>query len=253
MDDMKYQLEYWRKWIKEPKRFVIAEHHWKMIAAQLGNNFGEWVLEIGCGPAGMIMFIDAKTRIGLDPLMLEYQKMFGIERFNGNLHYYKGSGDDLAFVDNKFDTVFCFTVIEHLDNYEDVLDEMIRVVKPGGSIYLSTNVYAGYWHFAKHLSHLLHISSPAEKSFYSEKQLEIMFHRKSLKIDQKYRGVYDVERVINPHSPPWGTAIEIMNRDGVLESIKYLISRITGGRAYKGDVLWKLIKRAYPSSTKPSR
>lgn len=40
--------------------------------------------------------------------------------------------------DNKFDAVICTEVIEHVDNPFLVADELYRITKPGGKIYIST-------------------------------------------------------------------------------------------------------------------
>lgn len=45
---------------------------------------------------------------------------------------------NLSFSDNKFDVVFCNAVIQYLPNYELAISEMVRVLKPGGRIILST-------------------------------------------------------------------------------------------------------------------
>jgi 2-polyprenyl-3-methyl-5-hydroxy-6-metoxy-1,4-benzoquinol methylase len=45
---------------------------------------------------------------------------------------------ELPFTDNSVDTVVCFEVIEHLENYEQLLCEVRRVLKNGGKLILST-------------------------------------------------------------------------------------------------------------------
>ena len=40
--------------------------------------------------------------------------------------------------DNKFDAVVCTEVIEHVNNPFSVAEELYRIVKPGGKIYIST-------------------------------------------------------------------------------------------------------------------
>lgn len=45
---------------------------------------------------------------------------------------------NLSFRNNMFDVVFCNAVIQYLPNYELAISEMVRVLKPGGRIILST-------------------------------------------------------------------------------------------------------------------
>lgn len=47
----------------------------------------------------------------------------------------------LPFADNSFDFVLCYTVLEHVQNIESSLDEMIRVCKPGAYVFIQTPDY----------------------------------------------------------------------------------------------------------------
>lgn len=54
---------------------------------------------------------------------------------------YSGPGVDyvedvknLSFNGNSFDTVFCFQVLEHVDNAEKAVSEINRVLKTGGYV-----------------------------------------------------------------------------------------------------------------------
>lgn len=54
-------------------------------------------------------------------------------RRNQNQHRICGDGQRLPFKDNTFDLVFSEYVFEHLPNPDDALDEIDRVLNPGGS------------------------------------------------------------------------------------------------------------------------
>lgn len=43
---------------------------------------------------------------------------------------------DLGFPDNSFDAVVCWSVLEHVPNPNKAIDEMFRVLKPGGYIWV---------------------------------------------------------------------------------------------------------------------
>ena len=45
-------------------------------------------------------------------------------------------GEDLPFTDEQFDFVFCFAVLEHTKRPWLAVDELIRVTKPGGQIWI---------------------------------------------------------------------------------------------------------------------
>ncbi|MDF1535904.1 MAG: class I SAM-dependent methyltransferase [bacterium] len=65
----------------------------------------------------------------------------GEARFVGgtsNPHFEVQDARDLAFPDGTFDLVVSISVIEHVyEEYGSVIDEMVRVTRPGGYIYLT--------------------------------------------------------------------------------------------------------------------
>ena len=57
-------------------------------------------------------------------------------------HFKKEFGEKLSFTDNQFDIVHCFTVLEHVANVKKCLEEMLRITKPGGLVYINTPNYS---------------------------------------------------------------------------------------------------------------
>ncbi len=56
------------------------------------------------------------------------------------------NGRDLSqFDDGSFDMVATYSVLHHVPDYLAVVDEFIRVVKPGGVIYIDHEVCPAYW------------------------------------------------------------------------------------------------------------
>jgi len=55
-------------------------------------------------------------------------------------------GEDLSqFNDNSFDMVATYSVLHHISNYLKIVEEFVRVVKPGGVIYIDHEVCPSYW------------------------------------------------------------------------------------------------------------
>ena len=52
-----------------------------------------------------------------------------------------GKGEDLSFADDSFDLVTCQQVLEHVRDIDKTVGEMVRVTRPGGSIFVSTPNY----------------------------------------------------------------------------------------------------------------
>ena len=53
-------------------------------------------------------------------------------------------GDNLPFLDNSIDTVLSISILECVENPQDHISEMIRVLKPGGTLYISTSFLQPY-------------------------------------------------------------------------------------------------------------
>lgn len=102
---------------------------------------GKKILDVGCGLA-----TDASrfagggadvTAIDIAPKAIELAK----ENFNQRgLHgdFQLMDGENMAFADNQFDFVYCHTVLHFTPNPEQMIKEIQRVLKPGGSALLMT-------------------------------------------------------------------------------------------------------------------
>ncbi len=64
----------------------------------------------------------------------------GVDIFSGTL-------EQAAYVDNSFDVVHCSHLIEHLNNPDMFLDEVYRVLKPGGLFLCTTPNVSGFQAF----------------------------------------------------------------------------------------------------------
>ncbi len=90
------------------------------------------ILEIGCGTGHWTRFFSDKGfRIhGLDisEKMLEKARNKEIP----NARFTLGRAEDLPFDDHSFANIVCITTLEFVDDLDKALDEIDRVLKPGG-------------------------------------------------------------------------------------------------------------------------
>ena len=90
------------------------------------------ILDIGCGPRGSLEWADgANVRIGLDPLVNEYYKLNGGTLFH-KMQYVRGYSEDMPFPDEIFDFVFSINSLDHVDDLDETISEIKRVLKIGG-------------------------------------------------------------------------------------------------------------------------
>jgi SAM-dependent methyltransferase len=93
------------------------------------------VLDVGCGSSHIIGAL-APGSVALDILA---NKLRFARRFHVPL--VRGSAFTLPFPDAAFPCVLCSQVIEHIPMHPPVLDELCRVLKPGGRLVLGTPDY----------------------------------------------------------------------------------------------------------------
>lgn len=103
--------------------------------AEFKDSKGKNVLEIGCG-VGTDLSQYAKngakvTGIDLTPRGIAVaRKRFRIMGLKGKLLV--GDAENLPFKDNSFDIVYSFGVLHHTPNTQKAINEIHRVLKPGG-------------------------------------------------------------------------------------------------------------------------
>jgi SAM-dependent methyltransferase len=95
------------------------------------------VLDVGCGPGNytrvLAQQVGSGTAIGVDAsaTMLDV----AMKRGGGeNLAYVRADACALPFEDESFDAVCCVGVIHMIDNAMGALNEMVRVLAPGGRL-----------------------------------------------------------------------------------------------------------------------
>jgi dolichol-phosphate mannosyltransferase len=94
------------------------------------------VLDVGCGSSRIIGALPAGS-VGVDVLL---RKLRFARRFGGFL--VQASGLQLPFQDGSFPCVLCSQVIEHVPKESPILDELCRVLAPGGRLVLGTPDYS---------------------------------------------------------------------------------------------------------------
>jgi SAM-dependent methyltransferase len=96
------------------------------------------VLDIGCGSSRIIADLP-RGSVAVDILQ---RKLRYAKRFERAL--VRASGFALPFRDASFSCVLCSQVIEHVPKESPILDELCRVLAPGGRLVLGTPDYANW-------------------------------------------------------------------------------------------------------------
>lgn len=137
------------------KCLEFAESHAKRTINIVNNHSIHSILEPGCS-IGFNCFALAKilpnTEIwGIDPdeEAIHLGKCIAKELKLHNVHLQAGVGENITFNDNYFDLIISNTIIEHVNNVEQCISEMGRVLKKDGKILLDAPNYI--WPYEPHL------------------------------------------------------------------------------------------------------
>ena len=133
---------------------------------RMGLKDGQRLLDVGCGPgrhswAACKMAQCSVYCMDIDGVSLRRAKWMFSEmdkkgESKGTWNLMKGSGMCLPFEDKTFDHVLCSEVLEHVDDVQQVMSELIRVLKDDGVLAVSvptSRTERVFWRIGKNYSH----------------------------------------------------------------------------------------------------
>lgn len=100
------------------------------------------ILDVGCGTGGtMKALADAGDVYGCDvsPLALGFCRQRSFQRL------FCSTAEDLAVADNSFDALVNCDVLEHIKDDQRALEQMYRVIRPGGVLILTVPAHPYLW------------------------------------------------------------------------------------------------------------
>ncbi len=122
-----WKIDYWKKLL------VIGE-----ISLADGNK----ILDAGCGPAGVFIVLQNYQLTAIDPLLNDYETQL--------IHFKKSDFKNIEFIhtpiesfkrENFFDFVFCMNAINHVQNYELSMNNLVDSIKQGGTFVLTIDAH----------------------------------------------------------------------------------------------------------------
>ena len=134
----------------EPAHEDASSPWYDLVRKTIGPVAGLQVLEVACGRGGFVRELArAGARIaGCDfsfsALRVAKSKLSqnGLNRLGGQLA--QGDVQKLPFADASFDIVISCETIEHVPDAQSALNEMYRVARPGGRLFLTTPNYLNF-------------------------------------------------------------------------------------------------------------
>jgi len=137
---LKYKIIYWNKVLES-------------ISSKVKLNQNDYILDAGCGPAGIFIALKDQKVVAFDPLLDTYNQT--LEHFKFEMYpSVKFKTDTLESFksEDQFDIVFCMNAINHVSELEKSFLTLSQLTKPGGIIVVSIDAHNRK--FFKHLFRL---------------------------------------------------------------------------------------------------
>lgn len=181
------------------------------------------ILEIGSGIGTNCLLMKAFTGadiVGVEPAPESYSLLLkcinNFQEANPHLQYeaIRCGGESIPYPDESFDFIYSFEVFEHVQNPEQVLEEIYRLLRPGTCAYISTCNYDSFYegHYKKFWNPF--ISPEANGRRYERQGVSIQFLTELNFITKKeIRGLVEKigfkELIFNPSVGGEGSACDI--------------------------------------------
>lgn len=183
------------------------------------------VVEIGSGPIGVAAYFPAAHRLAVDPLEDFYARNERlIELRRPEMEYRVGQGESLPVEDGACDLVIIENCIDHVRDTDAVMQEIRRVLRPGGVLYLTVNCRAVPGYYIHRLLSRLRVDAGHPHTF-TPARLRNMVLRHGFVIEHSDAGSFAAAWVADLRASAWKDRLK-----GALLVSEYVVSVIARKR-----------------------
>lgn len=108
------------------RAIVLRNAHGYILDAGTGS--GRFARSLARDPENSVVALDYSNE------MLEINKKLSEQEGISTIEFVQGDVEHLTFQNNQFDAVVSITVVRHFPQWQNILKEYIRVLKPGGKL-----------------------------------------------------------------------------------------------------------------------
>ena len=136
------ELKFWRERFpkkldgEQPAAYYRRTYHETNAAPFRDLELGRIVVDVGCGPFGTLAYDE--PIVGIEPLADAYMEQFGPYPDGWRVH--GCMAEEIPLEDASVDTVVCVNALDHMQDPWKAVDEIVRILKSGGRLVLSTDV-----------------------------------------------------------------------------------------------------------------
>lgn len=123
----------------------VAEEH-RIALEMLSISSGDRVLDVACGPGNFTRDFAEAAHTGLVVGLDASETMLAVaarDTDDANVAYVRGDACDLPFRDGSFDAVCCFAALYLIEKPMRAVEEIVRVLAPGGRVALLSSCSRG--------------------------------------------------------------------------------------------------------------
>jgi len=187
---IKHQIKYFNKEYKTYQKYRLENwriSYMKRVFEKFNLKKGQKYLDIGCGGNAYLPIEAAKRKVkayGVDisTEAIKKAQMFAKNESVSELtNFKKANAENLPFKDNQFHAVSAIALLEHLENDKKAVEEMGRVCKKGGLVFITVpNAYKSMPLYTW-IPYLIHDKQIGHLRHYSAKHLTHLFESAGFK------------------------------------------------------------------------
>lgn len=168
-------------WDKEYARRMGSHDLHAQLLRWLKPGRDRKILELGCGPGKYVGLLanSGFSVVGVDPVEFPTWEEL---RQRGDVELLPGVfGENLPFADQGFDAVVCLSALLYFDDPHRGVEEMKRVLKPGGRLVVRTVNRLNFYttRTGKRLD-------PASRQLYSPDELRALMEKHGFKVEHDF-------------------------------------------------------------------
>lgn len=143
------ELDFWREQYVKEKSFGNSHYRRLMLgmAQEESDAFlqDKIVADFGCGPRGSLQWMTSpKIKIGIDVMADKYLQEFAECLLQHNMVYVTCNEHNIPIGENIVDCLYTMNSLDHVFNLEEMCQEILRILKPGGCLIGSFNLNEPY-------------------------------------------------------------------------------------------------------------
>lgn len=153
------------------------------------------VVDVGCGDGRSLfsLFENGFLEIGDQVVGLDLSpaRIDNLKRLSRPIEGVVGSITELPFENDSFDFIICSQVIEHIPDQQQAINELRRILRPQGFLFLSTVLKKPYaWYFYRNSENRWVLDPTHIREYSSEKEVETLLEAGGFEVVKRSRRLF---------------------------------------------------------------